>query len=134
MGHKGTVDAIEHEPETVKVMKDVLKDAQLVRRVRIHLGEALQILKGLKGPFDVVFLDADKDDYPNYLDHAIRMTRKGSIILAHNMLWGGSVMQGHRREGAEGIIEYTRRIFQDPRFSSLIVSVGDGLAISYRVA
>ena len=133
MDPKGRLDAIEYEPETVEVLKEVLRKAGLMKRVKIHHGEALCILKGLNGSFDFVFIDADKDDYPAYLDHAMRLTRKGSVILAHNMFWGGSVIHGGNREGTDGVIDYTHRIFKDQRLSSLIVPLGDGLAISYRV-
>jgi caffeoyl-CoA O-methyltransferase len=133
MDWAGRLDAIEHERETVEVLKDVLRKAGHAKRVRIHHGEALRILRDLRGPFDLVFIDADKHDYPTYLDHAMRLTRKGGIILAHNMFWGGSAIHGGNREGADGIIQYTHRIFNDQRLSSLIVSLGDGLAVSYRV-
>lgn len=134
MGSEGTLDAIEFNPEVVKVLRTVVKKARLERRISIHQGEALNILQDLKGPYDFIFIDADKDEYPGYLDHALRLTKAGSTILADNMFWGGTVLRGEKgKEGVQGIMEYTKRIFQDPRLSSLILPLGDGLAVSYRV-
>ena len=81
-----------------------------------------------------MFIDADKDEYPSYLNHSMRLTHVGSVILADNLLWGGSVLSAKRREGETGISEYTKMIFRDRRLRSLIVPLGDGLGVSYRVA
>jgi predicted O-methyltransferase YrrM len=64
----------------------------------------------------------------------MRLTQVGSVILADNLLWGGSVIGGKSREGLGGIKEYTKMIFNDRRLKSLIVPLGDGLSFSYRVA
>lgn len=134
MGDKGTLDAIEFNPQVVRVLKSVVKRAGLGGRIVIHQGPALELLGKMKGPYDLVFIDADKDRYPDYLVQALRLTRPGSTILADNMLWGGATVRGDkRREGVRGIMEYTKRIFADPRLSSIIVPLGDGLAVSYRV-
>ena len=134
MGSDGTLDAIEYNQAVAKVLESVVKKAGLEGRIRIHNGPALSVLRDLKGPYDFVFIDADKDEYPDYLDEALRLTRRGSMIIADNMLWGGAMVHGdNRREGARGIMAFTRRIFNDERLSSLIIPLGDGLAISYRV-
>lgn len=134
MGRKGTLDAIEVNPQVVDVLEAVVKKAGLEARINIHEGPALEVLRNMKGAFDLVFIDAKKDEYPDYLDEALRLTRTGSMILADNMLWGGATVRGDkRRQGARRIIEYTKRIFADPRLSSIIVPLGDGLAVSYRV-
>ncbi len=134
MGSKGTLDAIERSPKVVKELQDVLRKANLEERVRIHHGSALSVLNHLRGPYDLVFIDADKEEYPDYLREALRLTKQGSMILADNMLWGGATVRGENDgEETRAITEYTRNIFGDPRLSSLIIPLGDGLAISYRV-
>ena len=134
MGANGTLDAIEGSPEVVKVLRTVMGKAGLEGRIVIHNGPALEILGKMNEPYDLVFIDADKDEYPAYLDHALRLTRAGSVILADNMLWhGATVRADRRRAGVQGIIEYTKRIFADPRLSSIIVPLGDGVALSYRL-
>jgi predicted O-methyltransferase YrrM len=134
MGRKGTLDAIEVNPRVAATLKQVATKAGLQRRINIHHGSALEILRHLKRPYDIVFIDADKDEYPEYLDHALRLTKPGAIILADNMLWSGAAVRGDKtRIGVEGIMEYTKRIFTDTRLTSIIIPLGDGLAMSYRV-
>ena len=134
MGRKGKLDAIEVNAEVVEVLRDVTKKAGLQRRIRIHHGPALTMLRKMSGPYDLVFIDAAKDEYPAYLDHALRLTKARSAILADNMLWSGATIHGDtRREGVHGIMEYTKRIFADKRLFSIIIPLGDGLAVSYRI-
>ena len=132
MGRKGTLETIEVDPQVANELREVIQKAGLKRRIKIHKGEALAILRKLKGPYDVIFIDADKDEYPRYLQHAMKLTAAGSIILADNLLWSGATFQGMRKESAEGIVEYTKRIFKDSRLSSLLIPLGDGLGISFR--
>jgi predicted O-methyltransferase YrrM len=134
MGRRGFLEAIEIDPVVADEFEAVMAKAGLKRRVKIHLGPALTTLARLKGPYEIVFIDASKEEYPQYLRYAMKLTKPGAIILADNMLWSGATfLQGVRKHGAEGIIEYTRQIFSDPHLSSLIVPLGDGLAISLRV-
>jgi predicted O-methyltransferase YrrM len=134
MGGKGKLEAIEVNPEVVEVLREVTKKAGLQRRIRIHHGPALAMLRKMNGPYDIVFIDADKDEYPAYLDHALRLTEARGVILADNMLWSGATVLGDtRREGVQGIMEYTKRIFADKRLFSIIIPLGDGLAVSYRI-
>lgn len=134
MGHKGTLDAIEYNPEVVKVLESVIKKAGLGSNIRIHHGRALSILKHLSGTYDFVFIDADKNEYPDYLQEALRLTQPGSMIIADNMFWSGATIRGEKAEqSTRAIIKYINRIFHDDRLSSLIIPLGDGLAISSRV-
>jgi predicted O-methyltransferase YrrM len=134
MGRRGVLEAIEIDPKVAQELKSVIIKAGLKGRVRLHLGPALSTLRRLRGPYELVFIDADKDEYPQYLEYAMKLTKAGAVILADNMLWSGATfLSGIRKEGTEGIIAYTKRIFGDERLSSLIVPLGDGLAISFRV-
>ena len=134
MGQKGTLETIEVNPYVARELQGIVNKAGLKQRIRIHEGAALAILRKLRGPYDLVFIDADKEEYPRYLAQAMKLTVSGSIILADNLLWSGATfLPGVRKEGAEGIIEYTKRIFNDSRLSSLLIPLGDGIGISYRV-
>lgn len=133
MGRRGTLDAIEGNGAVIEVLRTVVEKAGFARRIKIHQGTALQVLRKMHGPYDVVFIDADKDEYPAYLQHAFRCTKAGCVIIADNMFWGGATVLRHNRRGVEGIIEYTRRIFADSRLCSTIIPLGDGLAVSYRI-
>lgn len=134
MGRKGVLEAIEIDAEVAELLESVIAKAGLSRRVKVRRGPALSTLGGLRGPYDIIFIDADKDEYPEYLEFAIKLTKPGAVIMADNMLWSGATfLRGVRKKGAEGIVEYTKRIFDDQRLSSLIVPLGDGVAISFRI-
>lgn len=134
MGQKGTLDTIEVDAQVKAVLKTIIAKAGLESRINIHYGPALDVLRKMKGKYDLVFIDADKDEYPTYFNHALRLTKPGAIILADNMLWRGATIRGDKtREGVDGITEYTKRIFSDPRLVSIIVPLGDGLGLSYRI-
>jgi caffeoyl-CoA O-methyltransferase len=133
MGQKGTVDTIEGNSAVIEVLRTVVKKAGFVRRIKIHQGPALEVLPGMRGPYDLIFIDADKEEYPAYLKHALRCTKAGCVILADNMFWGGATVYGRDRRGVDGIVEYTRRIFSDSRLCSIIIPLGDGLAVSHRI-
>jgi len=127
------LDVIEFNPTVAREFEKVMSRAGVRKRVRVHHGPALEVLPRLRGFYDCVFIDADKDEYPDYLRHALRLTRPGSVIIADNLFWYGSVLGGRQREGVRSIREYTRTIFKDKRLSSLIIPLGDGLALSHRV-
>ncbi len=128
------MDAIERDSEVVKALKAVIEKAGLVGRINIHHGQALDVLRNLHETYGLIFIDADKDEYPAYLQEALRLTDAGSVIVADNMLWSGATVKGDRSKGGVGgITEYTKRIFGDPRLSSIIIPLGDGLGVSYRI-
>jgi predicted O-methyltransferase YrrM len=129
----GTLDAIELSPTVVQALEITIRKARLEGRIRIHQGRAQDILPGMKEPYDMVFIDADKDPYPEYLEHALRLTQPGSAILAHNMFMDLATIKGEKSSKQRGIAEYTKRIFNDHRLSSIIIPIGDGLALSWRL-
>ena len=127
------LEVIEVNRQVAAEFEKTMKRAGCRGNITIHHGEALEVLPKLKGHFDIVFIDANKDEYPDYLRHSMRLTRVGSIILADNLFWHGSVLSGKGREGKRGIIKYTKMIFRDKRLCSLIVPLGDGVGVSLRV-
>ncbi|WXG46940.1 MAG: O-methyltransferase [Candidatus Atabeyarchaeum deiterrae] len=129
----GTLDAIELDPKVAQALGATIERAGLGGRIRIHQGRALDLLSKMKVTYDMVFIDANKDEYPSYLEQALRLTAPGSVILAHNMFMSIGTVNGKRSRRQKGITEYTRRIFNDHRLSSLVVPLGDGMALSYRV-
>jgi predicted O-methyltransferase YrrM len=133
MPKDGILDAIEVNPKVAEALETTIHKAGLTGRIRIHQGNALEMLPKLKESYDMVFIDADKEHYPLYLDHAIRLTRPGSIIMADDVLKDLSAVNGEKSSRQKGIAEYTKRIFSDERLSSLIVPVGDGVTLSYRI-
>ena len=119
-----------------EVVRGSFAKAGVSDRAEIRVGKALDLLPQLEGeaPFDLVFIDADKQPYPQYLEWALRLTRPGSIIVADNCIRGGRGFGDPLDEGSAGVVEYNRRIASDPRLTSLDLAMDDdytdGFAIS----
>ena len=106
--------------------------AGLDDRIVVRVGRALDVLPAFDGErFDVVFLDADKEPLPTYLDWSLRLLRPGGLLIADNALWGGRVLDPTTEdEGTRGIREFNRRLATDERLRGTIIPVGDGLAVA----
>jgi predicted O-methyltransferase YrrM len=105
--------------------------------VEIRVGDARELLARIaendEGPFDVVFIDADKGGYPEYLEWALKLTRPGSLILGDNTVRGGSILDP-QDDSAEATNEFNERIAGDPRLSAIVLPILreriDGLTIA----
>lgn len=128
----GVLEGIEIDPRLAARARANLREADPVRSATIHEGAALDVLPRLPdAAYDLIFLDAVKAEYPQYLDQALRLLRPGGIVAADNLLWSGRVWdEASQDPDTRGVREYTRRIFAEPRLSSTLVPVEDGLGIS----
>ena len=127
-----TLDVIEVNSHVARKFEQVMARENHRNKIKIHRGAALQVLAKMGKIFDCIFIDADKNEYPDYLRHSLRLTRRGSVILADNMFWS-DIATGQKQMDQQGVRKYTEMIFKDKRLSSLIIPLGDGLAISYRI-
>ena len=106
----------------------------LADRVDVRVGDAVTTLESTSGEFDVVFIDIDKDGYPQALEAAAPRVRPGGYLLADNVLWSGKVVDPAVRDAAtEGIREFNRRLFARRDFESVIVPLRDGVAIARKL-
>lgn len=139
----GRLITLEVNPHHAEVVRQSFAVAGVADRTEVRTGNALDLLPQLESeaPFDLVFIDADKPPYPQYLEWALRLTRPGSIIVADNCIRGGQGFRPAENEGTAdasaytaGIYEYNRRIASDPRLVSLALAMDDeytdGFAIS----
>lgn len=129
----GHLDTVELDPSLAKRAREHFREAGVGAKVTVHEGAALDVLPRLRGPYDLIFLDAVKSEYPRYLDHALSgALRVGGIVAADNLFWqGGRVWDASDKDAqTEGLRAYTRRIFEDARLASSIVPSEDGLGVS----
>lgn len=100
-----------------------------------HLGNALKIIPELVKTFDLVFIDADKGNYPNYYELIIEKLNPGGIILSDNVLWSGKVTEELKPddEDTKALIEYNKMLKEDPRIETVILPIRDGLTISRKL-
>jgi caffeoyl-CoA O-methyltransferase len=130
----GKIISLELNELYAQVALTNMKRAGFANSVEYRIGPALDSLKRLaeeKIAFDFVFIDADKENYPVYLEWAIRLARPGAIITADNVLWGDRVLDPENKEQAtEAIREFNRRLAKDPRLESLLLPIRDGFAVA----
>lgn len=132
---QGKLITVEKEPRHAAVADAHFNRAGVADRVEIRQGEAHQVLSILatEGPFDFVFIDADKASYPAYLDWALENVRLGGIIAAHNAFRKGSVIgQGQADEFTPIMKEYNQRVASLSNLITTIFPAGDGMLVSVK--
>ena len=130
----GKIDTIERDTERVKEARENIKKAEVEDKINIYEGDAVEILPTLNDEYDVVFIDAAKGKYPFFLNQALRMIRRGGVIIADNVLYKGYVMSDYnkhkQRTAVRNLREYIAEITNNDKLETEILEVGDGLAIS----
>ena len=99
------------------------------KKIRIAMGPALQTMAALTGPFDLVFLDADKENYPAYYERALELLRPGGLLVADNTLWSGKVL-APKEETDRAICAFNDRVAADPRVERVLLTVRDGVMLA----
>lgn len=123
---------VELEAEHAALAREAFRRAGKEERVELLEGDARHIVPSLLDdePFDLVFLDADKRSYPDYLEWTKRLLRPGGLLLGDNAFWDGRVVDANAEdEDTLGIRSFNQRLATDPRFETTIVPVRDGLAL-----
>jgi caffeoyl-CoA O-methyltransferase len=133
----GALLSLEIDEHHADLARKNVERAGLTDIVEVRVGDAHELLADLvendQGPFDLVFIDADKEGYPDYLDASLRLVRPGSLILGDNTIRGGTVLDP-REETARSTREFNRRIARDPSLSGIALPLIreriDGLTIA----
>ncbi|WP_138445307.1 O-methyltransferase [Sinomonas susongensis] len=131
----GRLDSLEYLPEHAEVARANVAAAGLQDRVEIHVGPALETLPTLEGPYDFVFVDADKQNDTNYLQWAVRLGRPGTVVVLDNAVWEGALLDPQMDEtNAPGIIAALELLGSPPFDSTVVQTVGskgwDGFALA----
>jgi predicted O-methyltransferase YrrM len=126
----GSIDTIDHNEELADMQRRYFDQSPYGSQIDQHLGEAKDILKTLTGPYDLVFLDADKENYPHYFDLIIDKLETGGILLSDNVLWSGKVLEKATDEATSSLQEYNHKINTDVRVETVVLPIRDGLTIT----
>ena len=130
-GHVHTVDI---NDELSSLAQKFFDKANLSTKITQHLGEALQIMEQFKEPFDLVFIDADKREYPQYYDALfnLNLVKKGTLIIADNTLWSGKVVEKIDPKDLylKGILDFNKQIANDPRVDVVMIPLRDGITLA----
>jgi predicted O-methyltransferase YrrM len=134
VGPEGTVLLTEGSLDRAKEADGFLTRGGFAGRYRIELGDGLTIAASLTGPFDVVFCDIDKHDYPKALPIARRLLRTGGLFITDNMLWDGKVVAPSPDDRTTGgVLELTRALYATTDFVTTLVPMRDGLTVAVKV-
>jgi predicted O-methyltransferase YrrM len=129
----GKVTQTETSPENSKLSREFFKQAGLEKKSEFLVGDAVKLIEKVKGPFDIIFIDINKEDYPRAYKQAKRFLKKGGLLLADNLLWFGKVLEESEEPDTLGIKEFTRLLFHDPDFFATILPLRDGVGVGYRL-
>jgi len=135
----GRLITLEVNPEHAGIVRRAFAEAGVSDRAEVRVGKALDLLPQLvsEAPFDLVFIDADKPPYPQYLEWALRLTRPGSIIVADNCVRGGKAfaeLGEPQDEATAALVEYNKRVASDPRLVSLALAMDDDYTDGFAIA
>ena len=127
----GLIHTIDINDELTPMVRKYVSLAGLDSKFRIYTGNALDIIPTLNGPFDLVFIDADKINYTNYFDLVFDKVNKGGYILADNVLWSGKILDAQDKmdEDTKALSEFNNFVSQDKRVDPLLLPVRDGLMV-----
>jgi predicted O-methyltransferase YrrM len=122
---------IEVNEELETVIREFLVKSGVEDKVRLLLGNALEIIQTLDETFDLVFIDADKEQYVDYYNLSKKKVRSGGFILADNVIWSGKVLKRSSKTDKEtqGIIDFNEYVKNDPEVEQVMLSIRDGVLL-----
>lgn len=125
------IHTIEHDDELEEMILQTFEKSNFKNQIKLHIGEALEVIETLNESFDLVFIDADKRQYLDYYEAVFPKVRKGGFILADNTLWAGKVVQPlqHNDKQTEAILRFNDFVTNDSRVEKVILPLRDGLTI-----
>jgi caffeoyl-CoA O-methyltransferase len=129
----GTVLTCEVDEESATIARQYFERSPVGKKIEVRMGPALETMRYLKGPFDLIFIDADKVNYLNYYRRTLDLLAPQGVILIDNVLWNGDVLkQPPPDEKTAAIQELNRTVSSDPRVSAVLVTIRDGVLVIRR--
>ena len=132
LAKNGTIDTIDNEEELVDFQRKYFNKTVWANQITQHLGNGLDIIPTLNKKYDLVFIDADKENYIKYFHLIIPMMTTGGIILSDNVLWSGKILEKVDPNDiiTKIIMEYNLLLKNDPRVETVLLPIRDGLTVS----
>ncbi len=131
LGVDGVLHTIDHNAELEEFAAKYIREAGYEHQIVQHTGEALDVLPGMEGPFQLVFIDADKANYVRYFEMIYPMMSPGGVVIADNALWSGKVLEPETRHDEEtaGVSAFNQYIRQHKGVNHLLLPFRDGLML-----
>ena len=133
VGAEGTIVTIEPNEEMIRAASGFLKRAGVLGRVEIERGKALDVMPTLEETFDLLFIDAVKEEYSQYLDLGLPRLRTGGVVIVDNLLWGGKVAGNDKESSTVALREFNPYFLNHPQLLAEVLPVGDGLGYAVKL-
>ena len=129
---EGVLHTIDIKEELTDLQREFFDRSGYGSQIVQHLGKAADIIPSLNTTFDLVFIDADKQNYAHYFDLVIEKMNRGGIILSDNVLWSGKVVEEvkHNDKHTQALMAYNQKIKDDPRVETVLLPIRDGITLS----
>ena len=131
----GEIHTVEIDDEMEDFIREQFGKSLLKDKIKLYIGDVREIISGLEGCFDMVFIDGDKREYCEYYDLIFDKVQNGGIILVDNTLWNKKVWEEPHSNDKQtlGIIRFNEKIKQDKRIEKIILPLRDGLTVIYKI-
>ena len=132
---KGLIHTIDHNEELLNIQNKFFKRAKVSNRIKQYTGDAKEIIKNLEVKFDLIFIDADKENYSLYYVLVFDKLKSGGIIIADNILWSGKILEKVEKDdyATQSIINFNNKIKNDERVEKIILPIRDGLSLIRKI-
>jgi len=129
---EGVLHTIDIKEELTDLQREFFDRSGYGNQIVQHLGKAADIIPSLDTTFDLVFIDADKQNYAHYFDLVIEKMNRGGLILSDNVLWSGKVVEEvkHNDKHTQALMAYNQKIKDDPRVETVLLPIRDGITLS----
>jgi len=136
LDQKGHLDTIDINEELRPILNKYWGQSKFESQIQLHIGEATKIITGLDKVYDLMFIDADKENYCNYYDLVFDKLSIGGYIIADNVLWSGNVLkeQNEMNESTRGIADFNVKVQKDSRVENVLMPIRDGLMVIRKIA
>ena len=132
----GKLITLDINDELETMVRGFFEESGLAHQIDYRLGNAREIIPTLEGPFDLVFIDADKFYYADYFDLVIEKVPSGGIILADNVLWSGKILveEGQKIDkDTKALIDFNKKVHDDPRVENILLPIRDGVLMARKL-
>jgi caffeoyl-CoA O-methyltransferase len=126
---EGRIITCDVDPDATAIARRYMDESGHGDKIEIRLGPALDTISTLEGPFDIVFIDADKQNYRAYYEAVLLLLAPGGVVIADNVLWSGRVVEDDGDESTRAIKDFNEHVRRDPRVVSVMLTVRDGMTL-----
>jgi len=132
-GPRGRVHYTDGDPARARDARAYFRRAGVASRIDMHIGDAVRLLRQAKGPFDIIFCDVDKRQYPAAFRAALPRLKRGGLLITDNVLWSGRVARRASEDSTRAIQRFNRLIYSSRQLFPVIVPLRDGVAVCRKI-